>query len=108
MIVLDEYIDEQGRSAFATWFTDLSPQAAAKVTTYLTRVEMGNLSQLKGIGSGISELKINWGPGYRVYMGKDGDTLIILLGGGTKKRQQQDIEQAKLRWKDYKKRKKGQ
>ena len=106
MIELDEYIDEQGKSAFAAWFNKLSAQAAVKVTTYLTRVEMGNLSQLKSVGSGVHELIIDWGPGYRVYMGKDGDTLIILLGGGTKKRQQQDIEQAKEHWKAYKKRKK--
>ncbi|NEO33474.1 MAG: type II toxin-antitoxin system RelE/ParE family toxin [Symploca sp. SIO3C6] len=104
---LEEYIDEQGKSAFASWFNKLTPQAAVKVTTYLTRVEIGNFSQLKGIGSGVHELRIDWGSGYRVYMGRDGDTLIILLGGGTKKRQQDDIEQAKERWKAYKKRKKG-
>ncbi|NER26430.1 MAG: ParB/RepB/Spo0J family partition protein [Symploca sp. SIO1C4] len=85
-LVITRMKDEQGKSAFASWFNKLNPQAAVKVTTYLTRVEMGNFSQLKGIGSGVHELRIDWGPGYRVYMGRDGDTLIILLDGGTKKR----------------------
>jgi len=88
------------------WFDGLSSQAALKVTTYLTRLENGNTSQLKSVGQGVKECRINWGPGLRVYMGQDGDTLIILLGGGTKKRQNVDIENAKKVWQEYKKRKK--
>jgi putative addiction module killer protein len=58
------------------------------------------------VGSGVHECRIDWGPGYRVYLGKDGEKLVILLGGGTKTRQQKDINQAKELWQEYKKRKK--
>jgi putative addiction module killer protein len=80
-------------------------RAAAKVATVLVRMEQGNLSGAKGVGVGVSEYRIDFGPGYRVYFGKDGDTLIILLGGGTKKRQQKDIEAAQDLWREYKQRK---
>lgn len=67
----------------------------------------GNFSNVKGVGAGVFESKIDFGPGYRVYFGKDGETLVILVGGGTKKRQSQDIEKAQRRWKDYRRRKKA-
>jgi putative addiction module killer protein len=75
------------------------------VTTALTRLAQGNFSNVKGVGSGVFECRINFGPGCRVYFGKDGDRLVILLGGGTKKRQQQDLQTALDRWQDYKRRK---
>lgn len=102
-----EYETEDGRSQFAEWFDDLDATAAAKVTTALTRLGQGNTSNVKGVGSGVFELKIDFGPGYRVYFGKDGQELVILLGGGTKKKQQRDIGNAQDCWKDYKDRKKG-
>jgi putative addiction module killer protein len=68
-------------------------------------MEQGNLSNSKGIGEGVFECRIDFGPGYRIYFGKDGDALVILLGGGTKKRQQKDIVNAKILWKEYKRRK---
>jgi len=74
------------------------------VTTALLRIELGNLSNVKGVGAGVFEYRIDFGPGYRVYFGKDGETVVILLGGGTKKRQDRDIATAKERWKDYKER----
>jgi putative addiction module killer protein len=101
-----EYIDPKGRSPYAVWFNHLSPQAAAKVATALTRLAGGNFSNVKGVGSGLFEYKIDFGPGYRVYFGKDGERLVIVLGGGTKKRQQQDISAALIHWQDYKRRKK--
>jgi putative addiction module killer protein len=76
------------------------------VAIALVRMEQGNLSNAKGVGAGVTEYRINFGPGYRVYFGKDGDTLIILLGGGSKKRQRNDIEEAKVLWREYKRRKK--
>lgn len=102
---LHAYEDERGRSPFDTWFKKLGPVAAAKVTVALARLEQGHLSNIKSVGAGVHELKINHGPGYRVYFGKDGDTVIILVGGGTKKRQKDDIKAARLRWSDYKARK---
>ena len=65
----------------------------------------GNLSGIKGVGGGVFEHRIDFGPGYRIYFGKDGDALVILLGGGTKRRQRQDVETARGRWRDYKRRK---
>ena len=71
-------------------------------------MEHGNFSNVKAVGQGVSEYKIDFGPGYRIYFGKDGETLVILLGGGTKKRQSRDIEVAQDHWKNYKRRKRKQ
>jgi putative addiction module killer protein len=68
-------------------------------------MEHGNFSAAKAVGSGVSELRLDFGPGYRVYFGKDGERLVILLGGGTKRRQQTDIDVAHALWVEYKKRK---
>lgn len=102
---IEEYLTEEGKSPFESWFLKLNARAAAKVTTALARLENGNTSNVKALGSGINEYKIDFGPGYRIYFGYDGTTLVILLAGGTKKRQQANIDTAKDRWKDYKKRK---
>jgi len=101
-----QYESEPGRSPFAQWFDDLHAPAAAKVTKAVVRLEQGNFSNVKPVGSGVSEYTVDFGPGYRVYFGRDGDQIIILLGGGTKKRQQRDINLAIERWLDYKRRKK--
>jgi putative addiction module killer protein len=100
-----EYLDRARSSPFAAWFGSLDATAAAKVTTALRRLELGNVSNVKGVGAGVFEYRIDFGPGYRVYFGKDGDTIVILLAGGTKKRQDRDIADAHGRWADYKKRK---
>ena len=105
MIAVREYVDPDGRSPFARWFNRLNAEAAAKVATALVRLSQGNLSGIKGIGAGVSEYRIDFGPGYRLYLGRDGEALVILLGGGTKRRQRQDIETARNRWKNYKQRK---
>ena len=105
MIDVREYNDRIGRSPYAAWFNGLNALAAAKVTTALTRLALGNFSNVKGIGSGVFECRVDFGPGYRVYFGKDGERLVILLGGGIKKRQQRDIESAIANWQDYKRRK---
>jgi putative addiction module killer protein len=99
-----EYVREDGSKPFGAWFDDLSAQAAAKVSTARARLELGNVSAVKWIGV-IGEYRIDWGPGYRVYLAKDGEDLVILLGGGTKQRQKQDIERAKALWSEYKARK---
>ena len=94
---LVEYLFEDGKSPFAKWFDDLPAIAAAKVRVSLLRMEQGNLSNAKSVGQGVQETRIDFGPGYRVYFGRDGERLIILLAGGTKRRQQEDIENAKAR-----------
>lgn len=103
-----EYLDMAGRSPFRRWFDGLDVRAAAKVAIALARMEQGNFSNVKGVGGGVSEYRIDSGPGYRIYLGRDGDVLIILLGGGTKRRQQADIAVAQERWVDYKRRKKDE
>jgi putative addiction module killer protein len=70
-------------------------------------LEQGNFSNVKSVGEGVLEFRIDFGPGYRVYFGRDGETVVILLTGGTKKRQQRDIEAAHAYWRDYKQGKRG-
>ena len=101
-----EYLEQDGSSPFARWFVGLDAVAGAKVATALYRMEQGNLSSVKPVGQGVAEYRIDFGPGYRIYIGQDGEMLIILLGGGTKKRQSADIQLARQRWQEYKARKK--
>lgn len=101
-----EYLTREGESPFRKWFDKLESRAAAKVTTALIRLGMGNTSNVKGVGGGVREYKIDFGPGYRVYFGMDGPELVILIGGGTKKHQSLDIRKAGNYWADYKKRRK--
>lgn len=101
-----EYLNEYGDSPFGMWFSQLNADAAAKIATALYRMEQGNLSKTKSVGKGVFEYKLNFGPGYRIYFGQDGNVLVILLHGGTKKRQNQDISFAHELWADYKARKK--
>ena len=96
------YVASDGRTPFADWFADLDSTARAKVAAALVRMEQGNLSKVKSVGQGVLEYKIDFGPGYRVYFGRDGEVLVMLLTGGTKKRQQRDIKDAAAYWRDYK------
>jgi putative addiction module killer protein len=99
-----EYLDRSGRSPWRRWFNDLDAHAAAKVGTALYRIGQGNFSTVEGVGSGVYEARIDSGPGYRIYFGKDGETVVILPGGSTKKRQGAAIGAAHNAWKDYKQR----
>jgi putative addiction module killer protein len=103
---VEEYIREDGSSPYEKWFMSLDPIAAAKLTTVKLKMEQGNLSNVKWF-SGIGEYRLDWGPGYRVYIGKDGDKLILLLCGGTKKRQSKNIADALQLWDEYKSRKRS-
>ena len=105
MITVREYVDSAGRSPFSKWLRGLNVHAAAKVTTALERIADGNLSNVKSVGAGLLEYRIDFGAGYRLYFGRDGDRLVILIGGGTKRRQQADINAAKAHWADYNRRK---
>ncbi|HXB61863.1 MAG TPA: type II toxin-antitoxin system RelE/ParE family toxin [Acidobacteriaceae bacterium] len=107
MVELLEYTTAAGVSPFARWREKLDPVTRARVTVAVFRLEAGNFSAAKGVGAGVFELRLAFGPGYRVYFGKDGEQLVILLGGGTKKRQQNDIEAAQALWQEYKRMKRG-
>ena len=105
-IKIEEYISEDESNPYQQWFDGLNAQAAAKVTVAKLRMELGNTSSIKWF-EGMGEYVIDWGPGYRIYLAKDGDTLIVLFGGGTKRGQQRDIDKAKYLLTEYKARKKA-
>jgi putative addiction module killer protein len=106
-IEIQEFLDASGRSPFARWFDDLNAVAAARVAVALTRLSQGNFSNVEGVGAGVYELKMDFGPGYRVYFGKDGERLVILLGGSAKKRQDAAIAAAQAAWAEYRRRRGG-
>lgn len=93
---------EGSRSPFGEWFNRLDAVTAARIDRYVRRLEAGNFGSVKPLREGVQELKMDFGPGYRVYFGRDGKTLIILLGGGSKRRQDADIAAAMERWQRYK------
>jgi putative addiction module killer protein len=103
-IRLEEYIRGDGSNPYQVWFDGLDPQAAAKITVAKVRMELGNTSNIKWF-RGIGEYIVDWGPGYRIYLAKDGDALIILFGGSTKRGQQQNIDKAVALHEEYKARK---
>ena len=100
-----EYLELDGSAPFSRWFKRLDAVAAAKVTTALYRMEQGKLSNVKPVGQGVAEYRVDLG-GYRIYFGQEGKVLIVLLGGGAKKGQSADIRMAQQCWRDYKARKK--
>jgi putative addiction module killer protein len=107
MLRVEEFLREDGSSPYQAWFDKLAAQAAAKIATAVVRLASGNTSSIKWF-SGLGEIRIDWGPGYRVYLAKDGDALIILFGGGTKASQSKDIARAKELLAEHKARKKAQ
>lgn len=105
MVEVVQYETSAGDCPFADWFDVLDTRAALKVRTAIARLEAGNPGDVKPVGEGVSERRIDFGPGYRVYFGRDGEKLVVLLVGGTKKRQQSDINAARACWADYRRRK---
>ena len=103
-IRVEEYIRADGSNPYKSWFDSLDAQAAAKVVTAKLRMELGNTSSVKWF-AGIGEFIIDWGPGYRICLAKDGENLVVLFGGGTKRRQQANIDRAKTLHAEYKARK---
>lgn len=106
-IEIREFLDASGRSPFARWFDGLNAVAAARVAVALTRLSQGNFSNVEGVGAGVYEIKIDFGPGYRIYFGKDGERIVILPGGSAKKRQSAAVAAAQAAWAEYKRRKGG-
>lgn len=104
-IELLEYITEEGENPFHTWLNSLRDLAArAKIRVRLNRVRLGNFGDCKPVGKGVNELRVDYGPGYRIYYGKSKRAIVILLCGGSKKTQAKDIQLAKTYWADFKRR----
>ena len=101
-IKIELYVTEEGKVPFSEWLQSLKDRKSrAKIRVRLDRVRLGNLGNNKFLGKGVYELKIDYGPGYRIYYGQTGKEIILLLLGGEKKRQQSDIKQAQEYWADY-------
>ncbi len=101
------YQTETGRIPFDEWLESLDRVARARAGVAIKRLESGNLSNTKSVGSGVFEFRIDFGPGYRIYFGQDGQEIILLLTGGDKRRQQRDIDAAIILWNQYKHGKRG-
>lgn len=94
---------DDGRVPFDEWLDELNDKrAVARILARLARVRLGNLGDCKSVGEGVSELRVDHGPGYRVYFGQQGQTLVVLLCGGDKRTQERDIRLAKEYWRKFK------
>lgn len=105
VIEVREYIDTNGRNRYRNWIAGLDSGTRARVLATVLRMESGNISGASSAGAGVLELRLDFGPGFRVYFGRDGETIVVLLCGGTKRRQQADIDEAQGLWAEYKRRK---
>ena len=101
-ITVVEYTTEDGHNPFREWLVGLRDgEAAARVRVRLARIRLGNFGDCKPVGKGVSEIRVSYGPGYRVYFGRKGDTVVVLLCGGDKRTQEDDIELAQICWANY-------
>jgi putative addiction module killer protein len=104
-IEIRHYVSRAGKDVFDDWLSELDdPRAQAKITTRINRLAAGNFGDCKPLGQGVYELRIDWGPGYRVYYAMLGRACVLLLCGGDKRKQSSDIERAIGYLKDYKER----
>lgn len=105
---LREYLTGSGHNPFGDWLEGLRDiRARARVEARLDRVSLGNLGDHSSVGGGVFELRIFYGPGYRVYYSQERDNVVLLLYGGIKDRQSQDIQFARACLADYRKRESG-
>jgi putative addiction module killer protein len=97
------YLDDNGEAPFIKWLTSLRDRNAhARISARLNRIKLGGFGDVKALGDGVYELRIDYGPGYRVYYAMDGATIVLLLIGGDKDTQKRDIKLAKSYWKHQK------
>ncbi len=102
MLEIRHYLNREGRNPFLDWLSDLrDPIAKVAIVRRLNRLEQGNFGDFKALQQGVSELRIDTGPGYRIYFARSGKTVVLLLCAGTKRSQQDDIERAKSYWLDW-------
>ncbi|HIE02196.1 MAG TPA: type II toxin-antitoxin system RelE/ParE family toxin [Thiotrichaceae bacterium] len=101
-ITIELYETKEGKFPFSIWLKSLNDsKARAKIRIKLNRLRLGNLGDSKSVGEGVHEIRINYGPGYRLYFGKIDPTVVLLLCGGDKSTQTEDIRKAKSYWNDY-------
>lgn len=96
------YVSPNGKSSFEHWMRSLrDKQTKARILTRIDRVRLGNLGDCETVGAGVFELRLHFGPGYRVYFGLHGGEIVLLLCGGDKSSQARDIELAKTYWQEF-------
>ena len=96
------FAEKDGNEPFTQWLYDLKDSVGRKrILIRITRLEQGNYGDCEPVGEGVSELRMFFGPGYRVYFGEDAENIVVLLCGGDKGSQQQDIKKAKAYWQEY-------
>ena len=100
-LTVREYLTPDGKSPFRQWLNSLTKAVRARIQARVLRFELRNLGDHKNVGEGVWEARVMFGPGYRIYFGKDGDTIIVLLVGGDKASQAKDIARAERLWRDY-------
>jgi putative addiction module killer protein len=100
-MTIREYLSAAGRSYFREWLDSLAVPVKARIQARIFRFELGNLGDHKSVGGRIWEARVMFGPGYRIYFGKEGSSIILLLIGGDKSSQARDIRKAQLLWKEY-------
>ena len=101
MLTVREYVTSDGRCPFREWLDTLDVPVRARVQARVLRFSIGNLGDHKGVGGGVFEARLDFGPGYRIYFGRDGRSVVILLVGGSKGSQTKDIRRAQSSWQDY-------
>jgi putative addiction module killer protein len=105
VIEVRRYVTRAGRTVFSEWFAALADRLAkARIRDRVDRLALGNFGDCKSLGGGLNELRIDWGPGYRIYYAMVGLTCVVLLCGGDKRKQSADIERAREYLKDYRER----
>lgn len=108
MFEIRRYRTAAGKEPFTDWLSGLRDrQAQVRILVRLERLELGNFGDCKFLQDGVHELRVDWGPGYRVYFGRDGQAVVVLLCGGDKRKQDADIRKAVDLWQEYRNRKSG-
>ena len=100
-VTVRQYVTADGKRPFLEWVRSLAKPVGARIQLRVQRFELGNLGDHKSVGQGVCEARVMFGPGYRIYFGKDGDTIVVLLAGGDKGSQAKDITRAQEFWRDY-------
>ncbi len=101
MLIVREFLTPRGRSPYREWFSSLDVAERGRVQARMLRFELGNFGDHRLVGKGVWEARLMFGPGYRVYFARQGDSIVVLLAGGDKKTQASDIALAQEYWFDY-------